>query len=157
MQSGSQDDDLEPAGDPYVPPEPQDFMPRLVHANNNLVNAFEKVCGISLPRWRLLFNLAHKGKSSQNELARSTIMGPAAITRILVDMERQGLVRREPSPTDSRQLVVELTPAGVELVRATAARREGFIESALAGFSDVEVALLERLLHHMEKNLAAMR
>lgn len=138
-------------------PEPRDFIPRMIRAHNNLVGAFEKTCDIHIARWRLLFNLARRGRASQNELSRSTTIAPAAVTRILVDMERQGLIGRTPSPDDSRQIDVELTAKGEELVRATIVKREHFLEAALAGFSDTEVALLERLLGALEQNLAEMR
>ncbi|GLS98896.1 hypothetical protein GCM10007897_02740 [Sphingobium jiangsuense] len=138
-------------------PEPRDFIPRLIRAHNNLVNGFERLCGIHIARWRLLFNLARRGSSSQNELSRSTTIAPAAVTRILADMERQGLIRRTPSKEDSRRVIVELAPAGEQLVRETAVKREQFIQQALSGFSDAEVVLLERLLGALEDNLAAIR
>lgn len=138
-------------------PEPRDFIPKIIRAHNNLLAAFERICGIHIARWRLLFNLAQRGAASQNELSRSTTMAPAAVTRILADMERQGWIARKQSEVDSRQLVVELTLSGVELVRATAARRDDFIRQALAGFSDTEVIVLERLLGDLEQNLARAR
>ncbi|MCW0199426.1 MarR family winged helix-turn-helix transcriptional regulator [Sphingopyxis sp.] len=138
-------------------PEPRDFIPRLIRAHNNLINAFEKLCGIHMARWRLLFNLARRGSSSQNDLSRSTTMAPAAVTRILADMERQQLIRRKPSAQDSRQMIVELTPAGEQLVMETAVKREQFLQQALAGFSDAEIILLERLLGDLETNLGAAR
>lgn len=138
-------------------PEPRDFIPRLIRAHNNLTGAFEKICGIHIARWRLLFNLARRGKSSQNELSRSTTIAPAAVTRILADMERRGWISRKPSPKDSRQTDVELTAIGERLVLDTAFKREEFLQVALKGFSDAEVVLLERLLGELERNLADAR
>lgn len=138
-------------------PESRGFIPKLIMAHNSMLNGFEKVCGLHIARWRLLYNLARAGRASQNELARSTTMGPAAITRILVDMERQKLISRRQSEEDSRQLIVELTPEGEALVMRTAERREDFIKLALDGLSDAEVALLERLLSQIESNLASVR
>lgn len=138
-------------------PEPRDFIPRLIRAHNNLINAFEKICGIHMARWRLLFNLARRGSSSQNDLSRSTTMAPAAVTRILADMERQGLIMRKPSTHDSRQVIVELTATGEQLVQETAGKRDLFIKQAIQGLSEAEVILLERLLGVLEDNLAAVR
>ena len=84
-------------------------------------------------------------------------MAPAAVTRILADMERQQLIRRKPSAQDSRQMIVELTPSGEQLVMETAVKREQFLQQALAGFSDAEIILLERLLGDLETNLGAAR
>ena len=138
-------------------PAPRDFIPRLIRAHNNLVSAFENICDIHIARWRLLYAVGRLGTCSQNELSRSTTIGPAAVTRMLVDMERQRLITRKQSPNDSRQIDVELTATGEELVRATAAKREQFLKVALEGFSDAEVALLERLLGDLERNLAMVR
>lgn len=138
-------------------PEPRDFIPSLIRAHNNLLNAFEKTCGIHMARWRLLYNLGRQGTASQNELSRSTTIGPAAVTRILADLERKGLISRNPSKEDNRQIIVALTTSGEQLVHETAVKREGFIRLALAGFSDAEVVLLERMLGDLERNLAAAR
>lgn len=137
-------------------PDPRDFMPKLIRAHNNMLNSFEKVCGLHMARWRLLYNLARVGRASQNELSRSTTMGPAAVTRILGDMERQKLISRKQSQEDSRQIIVELTPEGEALVMRTAEKREAFIKLALSGMSEAEVILLERLLSELELNLASV-
>lgn len=138
-------------------PEPRDFIPKLIRAHSSLLNSFEKVCGLHMARWRLLYNLARVGRASQNELSRSTTMGPAAVTRILADMERQKLIFRKQSEEDSRRIIVELTPEGEALVARTAEKREDFIRLALDGLSDAEVVLLERLLSEIDSNLASVR
>lgn len=138
-------------------PEPSDLIPRLIRAHNALIGSFENQCGIHLARWRLLFRIGRIGICSQRELAHSTTMEPAAVTRILADLDSQGLIRRTTASHDARQLDVELTTAGIALVRETAAKRELFLEAALAGFSDAEVAAIEDLLGRLQDNLSALR
>jgi DNA-binding MarR family transcriptional regulator len=43
------------------------------------------------------------------------------------DLESGGLVSRRPDPDDGRRALVELTPAGLERLHATRARREGWL------------------------------
>lgn len=138
-------------------PEPTDFIPQMVRAHNSMVNAFERICGIHLARWRLLFNIARNGTVSQSELTRSTTMAPAAVTRILADMERSGLILRAYSQRDNRQLLIQLTAAGEDLVVETAAKREVFLHRAMQGFSEAELALLGRLLGALDSNLSTER
>lgn len=138
-------------------PEPSDLIPRLVRSHNALLGAFEKQCGLHLARWRLLFCIGRLGQCSQRQLAHSTTMEPAAVTRILGDLDRQGLIRRTTAPHDARQLDVALTPAGLELVRETAARRETFLKRALKGFSEAEAEVLDDLLGRLQDNLSALR
>ena len=138
-------------------PEPSDLIPRMIRAHNALITSFEHRCGIHLARWRLLFRIGQLGTCSQRELAHSTTMEPAAVTRILADLDSQGLIRRTAAAHDARQLDVELTAAGSALVLETAARRERFLEAALAGFSQAEVATMEELLGRLQENLTALR
>ena len=138
-------------------PEPSDLIPRLVRSHNALIGAFEKQCGLHLARWRLLFCIGRLGQCSQRELAHSTTMEPAAVTRILADLDRQGLIRRTTAPHDARQLDVALASAGRILVSKTARRRETFLRAALEGFSDTEAAMLDELLGRLQANLAKLR
>jgi len=138
-------------------PEPSDLIPRLVRSHNALIGAFEKQCGLHLARWRLLFCIGRLGQCSQRELAHSTTMEPAAVTRILADLDRQGLISRATAQHDARQLDVTLTPAGQALVRETAGRRETFLRAALEGFSDAEAEMLDELLGRLQTNLATLR
>lgn len=138
-------------------PEPSDLIPRLIRTHNDLRRAFEKQCGLHLARWRLLFCIGRLGQCSQRELAHSTTMEPAAVTRILTDLDRLRLIRRTASAGDARQLDVMLTPAGDALVRETAARRETFLAAALEGFSHAETKMLDDLLGRLQDNLATLR
>jgi len=138
-------------------PEPSDLIPRLVRAHNALLGAFEKQCGLHLARWRLLFCIGRLGQCSQRELAHSTTMEPAAVTRILTDLDRLGLIRRTTSAQDARQLDVVLTPTGETLTRETAARRATFLSAALEGFTPDEAKMLDDLLGRLQANLLTLR
>ena len=46
--------------------------------------------------------------------SRAEAMKPQSMGTALAQMEEEGLVRRKAHPTDGRQILYELTPAGVE-------------------------------------------
>lgn len=52
------------------------------------------------------------GTAAPSRLAADLAMPPNSITGRLDALERRGFVRRSPSATDRRRVVVELTPAG---------------------------------------------
>ena len=77
------------------------------------------------------------------EIAGSMLLSQGGTTRLIERLERQGLVRREPSPEDRRGAYAVLTEAGLALVRA--ARRThlaGVRAHFLDHFSADELALL---------------
>lgn len=54
------------------------------------------------------------GPMTTADLARAETMKPQSMGTLLGQMEEEGWVRRKPHPTDGRQILYELTPAGAE-------------------------------------------
>jgi DNA-binding MarR family transcriptional regulator len=54
------------------------------------------------------------GAMTTADLARAEAMKPQSMGTALAQMEEEGLVRRKAHPTDGRQILYELTPAGIE-------------------------------------------
>ena len=54
------------------------------------------------------------GPMTTADLARAEAMKPQSMGTALAQMEEEGLVRRKAHPTDGRQILYELTPAGIE-------------------------------------------
>ena len=96
---------------------------------------------------RLLRALARAGGPRRlGELAQVLDVAPRSITAKVDQAEADGQVRRVPDPDDRRATLVELTPAGHEvLVRASAERSVGAGER-LARLTPEERAELLRLL-----------
>lgn len=59
---------------------------------------------------------------NQTALGRAVARDKSTITPLLQGLERQGLVERRAPASDGRSFVLNLTPAGEELVRALLAR-----------------------------------
>src|SRR5215218_4052017 len=78
-----------------------------------------------------LARLEREGAASVSDLAAAERMRPQSMAQTVGDLERVGLVSRRPDPADRRRLCVELTPDGMDLLRTTRARREGWLTDAL--------------------------
>jgi len=74
-----------------------------------------KTLGLGVKQASLLRNLAKRGKASLAELSRDTMTDPAAMTRLVNDMIKNGIVRQQDHPTDKRRWELALTPQGKTL------------------------------------------
>ena len=96
---------------------------------------------------RFLRTLAGCGSAQRpGALAEALAVAPRSVTSKVDVAEADGLVRRLPDPTDRRATLVELTPAGHELLAAAAHLRHERIAARLARLSAAEQAELLRLL-----------
>ncbi|MGA5821086.1 MarR family winged helix-turn-helix transcriptional regulator [Kitasatospora sp. NPDC094028] len=71
----------------------------------------------------VLHTLAGRGPLRLSELTASEQVTQPAITQLVTRLERDGLVRREPDPTDRRAVLVHLLPAGRAVVERRRADR----------------------------------
>jgi DNA-binding MarR family transcriptional regulator len=94
-------------------------------------------------------------RATPGEIAAWLRMSPAAITGRIDNLERRGLVRRLPSSTDRRKIVVELTEQGRRLWRAAGGEQgseEARILSALSPADREQLsALLRQLMHVVDR------
>src|SRR5215469_1187331 len=72
--------------------------------------------GISPARFSTLVNLAFHGINNVGELAAMERVSRPAMTRLVQDMEKSGLVDRAADKRDGRGVVVKLTPKGRAIV-----------------------------------------
>ena len=75
--------------------------------------------------------LFHGGPMRLSELARFERVRPPTITRLVRDLERDGLVSRRPDPDDGRAWRVGVTAAGRRLVERSRARKIALFEAHL--------------------------
>lgn len=68
--------------------------------------------GITADQFVLLATLSRGTALTQRELARRMTSDPSTVRAMLVLLEKQGLVRRDSHPTDSRARTVALTSSG---------------------------------------------
>jgi DNA-binding MarR family transcriptional regulator len=71
-------------------------------------------------------------------------MRPQSMAQTVHDLESAGLVSRRPDPADGRRAFIELTPAGLDQLQTTWARRESWLTEVLERELDAD----ERALLH---------
>ena len=94
----------------------------------------------------VLVALKGGGRLTQKALAETTGVEQPSMAQLLARMERDGLVRREPSPTDGRSSLVSLTPAAMRKLEPGRAVLKQMDDEACAIFEPAERELLARLL-----------
>jgi DNA-binding MarR family transcriptional regulator len=99
---------------------------------------------LTLSQATTLARLDRSGAMTTADLARAEFVKPQSMGTTLADLEQEGLVQRRPHPTDGRQVLFELTAAGVE------ARRKRNIAKR-----DWLLAAMERLDPHEQQTLFA--
>jgi DNA-binding MarR family transcriptional regulator len=108
-------------------------------------------CGISPARFSSLVHLAFHGVNNVGELAAAERVSRPAMTRLVRDMEKSGLVRRTSDSRDGRAVLVELTAKGRSLVDRVRKKKIVYVSGALASLDpDLRRALrtaLDRLPH----------
>src|SRR5215207_1111513 len=88
--------------------------------------------GLSPVRFSVLGALAFHPPMTVGELSRFEHVRSPSMTRLLRDMERDGLVERVPDPADGRRTLVRLTGAGRRLVTTARNRKIAWVAAVLA-------------------------
>jgi DNA-binding MarR family transcriptional regulator len=91
----------------------------------------------------LVLNAAPGRRLRMTELGAQAVLSRERISRVVTELERAGLVRREPNPDDGRSSFAAVTPEGRARLRAAAPLYLAGIESHFAGhLSDDEIRTL---------------
>ncbi|MCA8881005.1 MAG: MarR family transcriptional regulator [Rhodobacteraceae bacterium] len=87
---------------------------------------------LSLSQASVLARLERKTGLSTADLARAEAMKPQSMGKILVDLERAGLVERHPHPSDRRQFLYRLTRRGTQMRQRGSALSRSWMIDAIA-------------------------
>ena len=108
--------------------------------------------GLSWSQAAAMGRLDRTGPMTTAELARAEMVKPQSMGSLLAELEQDGLVQRQPHPTDGRQILFSLTVAGVEARRQRQAAKLAWLSAAIARFDPDEqrtlvdaIALVRRL------------
>ncbi len=108
--------------------------------------------GLSWSQAAALGRLDRGGPMTTAELARAEMVKPQSMGTLLAELEQEGLVQRDPHPTDGRQILFSLTPAGVAARRQRQAAKLAWLTAAIGQFDPAEqrtlveaIALVRRL------------
>jgi DNA-binding MarR family transcriptional regulator len=136
---------------------------------NNSVGFLIKRCGIamtqiaerrfesqqiSFTQWMLLMWLTKRPQASPTELSAHLGHDMGALTRVVDELERGGMVRRDRSQHDRRAVEIAITPEGRRVALAGKRLMVDLLNELLAPYSKAEadtlVSLLQRLLLRMQ-------
>src|SRR5271155_974055 len=136
---------------------------------NNSVGFLIKRCGIvmtqiaerrfdsqpiSFIQWLVLIWLSQRPHASPTELSMHLGHDMGALTRVVDELEREGMVRRDRSQHDRRAVEIAITSEGRPVARAGKRLMVDLLNELLAPYSKAEVAtlilLLQRLLLRMQ-------
>jgi len=99
---------------------------------------------LSYVQYSVLVVLTRQGPMTPGRLAELEGVQPPTMTRTVGSLAELGLVSKAPDPTDGRQVLVALTPAGVAEVKETRRRRDAWITARLATLTAEDREVLAR-------------
>jgi DNA-binding MarR family transcriptional regulator len=91
---------------------------------------------VSLSQLSVLTTLANEGAMTPGALAIRERVRPPSMTRVVASLADMGFVDRTPHPVDGRQVLVSVSEAGAELVRAARRARQEWLAERLATLDD---------------------
>ncbi len=106
---------------------------------------------LSLTQLATLATLERHGAMSVGELAGHERVQPPSMTRVVACLEQLGLVTRDPHPSDRRQVVLSISPAGLALLAEDRRRRDVWLARQLKGLSPQEREILRAALPVLER------
>jgi DNA-binding MarR family transcriptional regulator len=107
--------------------------------------------GLTAPLGSALSVIVFGGPLSLGALARAEQVRPPTISRVVAQLERRGLVRREADAEDGRVQRVRATPKGRRVLEAGRARRVASLAALLAALAPADLAALERSAQLIER------
>lgn len=106
---------------------------------------------VTLTQLSAMGTLRKSGPMSAGELAACERVQPPSMTKVLANLEERGLVRRDVHPTDRRQVVLAITPAGEQLLASERRSRDEWLTRRLGTLTPEERALVQRTIPILEK------
>ena len=143
--------------DPTIEQAIQAYV-KLMRASRSVVSRVEPLVGaqgLTLTQLGVLEGILHKGPMTHRELGRKVLTSAGNMTDVVDKLEGRGLVRRVRAAADRRQVRVELTEAGQELIESLFPRHAEDIARAMAGLDPAELGQLGGLLRKL--GIAAAR
>ncbi len=102
--------------------------------------------GLSLTDFAALEALLHKGPLTITEIQGKVLLASGSMTAAVDRLEKKGLIKRGPAPSDRRAKVLHLTPEGRRVAETAFRRHAAELESAMAVLNASEKRELYSLL-----------
>jgi DNA-binding MarR family transcriptional regulator len=106
---------------------------------------------VTLTQLSAMATLNSRGPMSAGELAACERVQPPSMTKVLANLEERGLVAREAHPSDRRQAIIAITPAGEELLDSERRSRDAWLSRRLSELTADERAALRNVIPVLDK------
>lgn len=127
-----------------------------ITARRLVVHLFEQEFGMTRREWLVLSVLSeHEGVLS-SELAEHVMLDRARTSRALTRLEGMQLIRRQPRPSDRREVHVFLTEEGWRVYRAIFPRVAAINRELASVLSASERAQLDAMVHTLQARVHEM-
>ncbi|WP_322496202.1 MarR family transcriptional regulator [Chloroflexus sp.] len=111
---------------------------------------------LSTPQYAILFYATEEGVPL-SYICNEMLADNSNLTRLVDRLERRGLVQRATDPRDRRVTLVQLTPAGKELIEELRPRHRRLVEQRLSYLSSEELAAFHDAMQHLYEALQTHR
>ncbi|HZJ05259.1 MAG TPA: MarR family transcriptional regulator [Nocardioidaceae bacterium] len=105
-----------------------------VLVNEDMTQSLAKI-GLTPSRTHLLWEVFHRGSSTQRVLAEALKVSARNVTGLVDGLVESGFVTREPHPTDRRATLVTLTSHGSAVMAEMEAGRQEYAQLLLGDMS----------------------
>lgn len=140
-----------PSPSPIATPSLAELYLRTAHRiRRRSAPSYERF-GLTEAQARALRVISRYDQPRMADLAQALEVVPRSITSMVDTLESASFVARKPDPTDRRATIVELTSAGIEVLRQVGRMRAEAAEQLFAKLSAGEQGELRRLLELLEE------
>jgi MarR family transcriptional regulator, 2-MHQ and catechol-resistance regulon repressor len=129
---------------------------KALQAISKLIQADLQGTGLGESDFRVLEILLHKGAQPVNAIGPKVNLTAGSISVAVDRLHGRDLVSRVEDPGDRRVRIVDLTPAGRELIVPVFRRRAAVLEEVFAVLRPGERVQLERLLKAVGRNAESL-
>lgn len=126
---------------------------RTASVYNDEMSSALKSYGLSTMEWRILMLLHDHSPSSVGDLARRSVAKMPTITRMLIRMEEEGLVKRTAPAGDRRFVNVTMTPKAKKALQQVQNIGQRVFERAFEHVSPADIATVTGVLKQVRSNL----
>ena len=105
--------------------------------------------------WRVLAALSNNGEQRLIDLAGMTSIDVSTLSRLVTRLAHTGLASRKRSKTSNREVLIELTAKGRDIVDRLIPIAYGLERTAIADIPAKDLAVVKRSLRRIYENLAA--
>jgi DNA-binding MarR family transcriptional regulator len=114
-------------------------------------SAVFKEWGLTFPQYNVLRVLAasENGQNTMRNVNRIMLVSSANMTGIAKRLEKNGFISRTSDPNDERSKRLQITPAGLRVLKAISEHKERNVKRYLINYSDQEKAELLKTLREI--------